>query len=50
MKPFESADDTVREISPSAIELPPTEPIDIRAWITMQDGAERATWSVGSGS
>jgi hypothetical protein len=32
-------------ISPSAIELPPTEPIEILAWIAIQDGVEHARWS-----
>jgi hypothetical protein len=33
-------------ICPSAIELPPTEPIGILAWIAIEDGVEHARWSL----
>jgi hypothetical protein len=39
MNHSEAAADSMTELRTSAIELLPTEPIDIRAWIARQDGA-----------
>jgi hypothetical protein len=46
MNPGDAAGRAPSGISPSAIELPPTEPIDILAWIAVQDGVEHARWSL----
>jgi hypothetical protein len=42
MNHLEAAADAVTQLRASALELAPTEPIDIRALITMQDGAQGA--------
>ncbi|MCU1586152.1 MAG: hypothetical protein JWM49_2708 [Microbacteriaceae bacterium] len=49
MIPGDRPDRAPSGISPSAIELPPTEPIEILAWIAIQDGVEHARWSLATG-
>jgi hypothetical protein len=49
MIPGDRPDRAPSGISPSGIELPPTEPIEILAWIAIQDGVEHARWSLATG-
>jgi hypothetical protein len=46
MIPGDGPDRAPSRICPSAIELPPTEPIEILAWIAIEDGVEHARWSL----